>query len=306
MHLRGRLRSSAVGFTLVEILIALAVLSVVGVLIASLTLSETWLYAKNTAVNGSHRSARRALDRLANELQQSQNLPVLIDTSGNPTAALTAAGLSYDRLVGSPYKINHPGGAGLPATATSVSVTRSTNSLASPPVPVPGDVLLLDLPAGSPIRAQIAAVSVSSTNAVAEQQTLALTLASPIGTAVSWDASQAKVAQVVRRQAFIVMPAGDRNQLRFYQSFEPMPVLDDPTGYTIITDAVSTVTLPDGTPRDATPFAIDISGGNKLVKASLRMQAKDYIFSLAGKQANSFNTFVQIDITLPSRLRPKS
>ena len=102
------------------------------------------------------------------------------------------------------------------------------------------------------------------------------------------------------------MPAGERNELRFYQSFEPMPALDDPTTYTVITDAVSTITLPDGTPRDATPFAIDTTGGNKLVKAGLRIQAKDYVFSLADKQANSFNTFVGIDVTLPSRLRPKS
>ena len=306
MQLRPHIRSSSAGFTLVEILVALVVLTVVGVLISSFTISETWLYAKNTAVNGSHRSARRALDRLANELQQSQDLPTLIDTTGLATTAPIAAGLSYDRLVGSPYKINHPGGTGLPAAATSVSVTRSTNFLASPPVPVPGDVLLLDLPAGNPIRARISAVSVTNTNAVAEQQTLTLTLVSPLGTDLIWDPSQIKTAQVVRRQAFIVMPAGERNELRFYQSFEPMPALDDPTSYTVITDAVSTVLLPDGTPRDATPFAIDTTGGNKLVKAGLRIQARDYVFSLAGKQANSFNTFVGIDVTLPSRLRPKS
>jgi hypothetical protein len=36
------------------------------------------------------------------------------------------------------------------------------------------------------------------------------------------------------------------------------------------------------------------------------MQARDYVNSLAHKQANSFNTFVWIDVTLPSRLRPKS
>lgn len=306
MQFRSRLRPTPAGFTLVEILVALVVFSVVGIIVASFTLSETWLYAKNTAVNGSHRSVRRALDRLANELQQSQNLPVLIDTTGNATTAPTAAGLSYDRLVGSPYKINHPGASGLPDTATSVSVTRSTNIFAAPAVPVPGDVLLIDLPTGDPIRAQVAGVSITNTNTVAEQQTLSLTLANPLGTAVTWDASQVKTAQVVRRQAFIVMLAGERNELRFYQSFEPMPALDDPAAYTVITDAVSTVKLPDGTPRDATPFAIDTTGGNKLVKASLRMQAKDYVFSLAGKQANSFNTFVQIDITLPSRLRPKS
>jgi prepilin-type N-terminal cleavage/methylation domain-containing protein len=306
MLLRNHGRSQSGGFTLVEMIVALLVFTVVGLLISSFTLSETWLYAKNTAVNDSHRSARRALDRLANELQQSQNLPALIDTTGNPTTATPAPGLTYDRLVGSPYKINHPGGSGLPATAASVSITRSTNIFASPPVPAPGDVLLIDLPTGGPIRAQVAGATVTNTDSTAQQETLSLTLANPLGTAVTWDPSQAKMAQVVRHEAFIVMLIGDRYELRFYQSFEPMPALDDPSAYTVITDAVSTFKLPNGTARDATPFTIDTSGGNKLVKASLRMQAKDYVFSLAGKQANSFNTFVEIDITLPSRLRPKS
>ncbi|MEP6636797.1 MAG: prepilin-type N-terminal cleavage/methylation domain-containing protein [Acidobacteriota bacterium] len=294
------------GFTLVEILVAVVVLAVVGTLVTSFTVTETWLYAKNTALNSSHRSARRALDRLANELQQTQNLPSLIDATGSATTATTAAGLSYDRLVGAPYKVDHPGGLGYSATDTKVSVTLSTNYLASPPVPLPGDVLLIVLPTGNPLRAQVSSVQVTKTDKKKEQQTMDLDLTNPLGTDVTWDPTQTKTAQLVRRQAFIVIPSGARNELRYYQSFEPMPALDDSTQYIVITDEVSTVKLPDGTRRDVTPFSIDTTGGDKLVKASLRMQAKDYVNSLATKQANSFNTFVQIDVTLPSRLRPKS
>ena len=289
-----------------EILIALIVLSVVGILVTSFTVTETWLFAKNTALNDSHRAVRRSLDRLANDLQQSQNLPSLIDATGNPTTAPTAAGLSYDRLVGAPYKIEHPGGPGLSATDTIVSVTRSTDFLASPPIPLSGDVLLIDLPTGNPLRAQVSSVNVTKLDAKKKQQTMDLKLMSPLGTDVNWDPSQAKTAQLVRRQAFIVVPSGAHNELRFYQGFEPMPALDDPTEYVVVTANVSTVKLPDGTRRDVTPFSIDTTGGDKLAKASLRMQARDYVYSLADRQANSFNTFVQIDVTLPSRLRPKS
>ena len=241
MQLRSHVRPQSGGFTLVEIIVALLVFTVVGLLVSSFTLSETWLYAKNTAVNDSHRSVRRALDRLANELQQSQNLPALVDTTGNPTTATQAPGLAYDRLVGSPYKINHPGGSGLQETAASVSITRSTNIFASPPQPVPGDVLLIDLPTGGPIRAQVAGVAVTNTDTTAQQETLSLTLANPLGTAVLWDPTQVKTAEVVRREAFIVVPKGDHYELRFYQSFEPMPVVDDPSAYVVITDAVSDV-----------------------------------------------------------------
>lgn len=306
MQAYRRLHFLRSGFTLVEILVAVVVLAVVGVLVTSFTVTETWLYAKNTALNSSHRSARRALDRLANELQQTQNLPSLIDATGNPATTEPAAGVSYDRLVGAPYKIEHPGGSGLAASDTQVSITLSTNVLASPPIPLPGDVLLIDLPTGNPVRAQVSSVKVTKTDKKKEQQTMDLNLTNPLGTDIIWDPSQTKTAQLVRREAFIVVPAGARNELRFYQSFEPMPDLSDPTQYVVITDEVSTVKLPDGTRRDITPFSIDTSGGNKLVKASLRMQAKDYVNSLADKQVNSFNTFVQMDVTLPSRLRPKS
>lgn len=285
-------------------LVALVVFTVVGTLVSTFTLSETWLFAKNTSLNSSHTSVRTELDRLANELQRTQSLPDLIDTSGNTAAVSPAAGLQYDRLVGGPYVLTHPGGAGLSAGTTNIEVTRSTNPFASAPVPVQGDVLLLDTATGGTVRAQISASSSAGTNP--GTQILELTLASPLASAVNWKPTQIKIAQLVRRQAFIVMPAGGRNELRFFQSFEPVPNLNDPTQYVVITNQVSTLTLADGTSPDATPFSIDTTGGNKLVKASLRVRAEDYTNSLAQKQADSFNTFVRIDTTLPSRLRPKS
>ncbi len=294
------------GFSLTEILIAIVVLVVIGVMVTSFTVTETWLFAKNTALNNSHRSARRALDRLANELQQTQNLPTLIDETGNPTAASTAAGLSYDRLVGAPYKIEDPGGGGFKAKDTKITITLSTDPLASPPLPQAGDVLLLDLPNGGPLRAQVSSIKITKIDAKNKRQTIDLTLVNKLGIDIPFDSAQTQAAQLVRRQAFIVVPSGARNELRYYQSFEPMPNLSDPSEYVLITPDISTVKLPDGTRRDVTPFSIDTSTGDKLVKASLRMQAREYVYSLANKQANSFNTFVQMDVTLPSRLRPKS
>lgn len=306
MRIARPTHSGSAGFTLTEIMVAMVILGVVGIMVTSFTVTQTWLYAKNTALNTSHRAARRALDRLANELQLSQTLPALIDAAGNSTASANAAGVSYDRLVGAPYKVQHPGGAGLTAAATKITVTRSTNFYASPPLPQAGDVLSLDQPTGNPIRAQVASIRITNTDVPRALQTIELTLASPLGTDLSWDSSQTKTAPLVRRQAFIVVPSGARNELRFYQTFEPKPAISDPTAYVVITAEISTVKLPDGTRRDVTPFSVDTSTGDKLVKANLRLQAPDYLNSLATRQANSFNTFVQIDVTLPSRLRPKS
>lgn len=284
------------GFTLVEILVTVVLLTVLGVLISSFSLSGTWLFAKNTSLNGSHTSARSELDRLADELQQAYNLPTLIDTSGG-LAAAPSAGLQYDHFRGGPYVLQHPSG-GFTAGTTTITVTYSLDPIASAPQPSPGDVLLVDTSAGTSVRGQIS--SVSGATSSSGNQTIDLNLSAPFGVNVEWDPTQPKTATLVRRRAFIVMPAGGRNELRFYQTFEPVPAnLNDPTKYIVVTNQVSTQA------GDATPFSIDATTGDKLVKASLRVRAEDYTNSLSNKQSNAFNTFVRIDSTLPSRLRPK-
>ena len=303
------------GFTLVEVLVAISVLAVMGTVAMSYLRSQTLLFAKNTSLNQSHASVRSVLDRLTNELQQTQSPPILVDTTGAPTGVTPAAGLQFDRLVGDPYVLVYPGPPGLQATDTSLTVTRSTAPLASAPVPAPGDVLLIDPPTGTTIRAQIASVG-AAIGAGPQRQSITLTLSAPLGTAVEWrnppgNPPQQKTAKLVRREAFIVMPAGSKNELRFYQGFEPLPpltvaaILNDPSRYVVITDAVSTASPADPTlPADATPFSIDTTGGNRLVKANLATQAHDYVNSLADRQAaNAFNTFIRIKATLTSRQR---
>ena len=315
MQTRGQSYFQKASFTLVEVLVAVSVLAVMGTVAMSYLRSEALLFAKNMSLNQSHASVRSVLDRLTNELQQTQSPPILVDTNGAPTVVTPAAGLQFDRLVGDPYVIVYPGSPGLAATDTSVTVTRSTGPLSSAPIPVPGDVLLIDPPTGSTIRAQVASVG-AAINAGPQRQSITLTLSAPLGTAVDWrnppdNPPQQKTAKLVRREAFIVMPSGSKNELRFYQSFEPLPpltlaaILNDPSQYVVITDAVSTAVPADATlPADATPFSIDTTGGNRLVKANLATQALDYVNSLANKQAaNSFDTFIRIKATLPSRQR---
>lgn len=315
MQTPGQSPHPKAGFTLVETLVAISVLAVLGTMAMGYLRSQTLLFAKNTSLNQSHTSVRSELDRLTNELQQAQSPPILVDTTGVATAVTPSAGLQFDRLVGDPYVIFYPGSPGLRATDTTLAVIRSIAGSASAPVPSPGDVLLIDPPTGAPIRAQVASVG-AAINFGPQLQARVLTLAAALGTAVDWrnpldNPPQQKTAKLVRREAFIVMPSGNRNELRFYQSFEPLPpltlaaILTDPSQYVVITDAVSTAPPANAAlPNDATPFSIDTTGGNRLVRANLGTQAQDYVNSLANKQAaNSFDTFVRITITLPSRQR---
>lgn len=301
MRTSSRSRSSESGLTLVEIVVALAVLAVLGTLISSFTLSETWLFAKNTSLNTSHTSLRSGLDRLTNALQQTQSLPSLINNDGTVATTSPAAGLQYDYLVGGPYVLN---GTSYSAGDTTISITRSTNTFVVDPLPQQGDVLLIDTPTDGTVRAQVSSASSVFLDLINKRQVLDITLTTPLANDINW--TPPKTAQLVRRQAFIVRPVvrskGPRNELRFYPSFEPVPAnLDDPTSYALITEDVS-----DAQPQDATPFFLDATTGDKLTKASLRIRSQDYVNSLANKQSNAFNTFVRIDVTLPSRMRPKS
>ena len=285
-------------FTLMELVIYLGfAVAISGVGYSFLT-GQTTLYAKNMSIVRSHTNLRSTLDRLVNNLQQANGLPVLISTTGG-TSAAPASGLYYDRYLGDPYVVTHPGGTGLAAGATTLTVTRSTVALASPPLPAPGDALLLDA-APTPVRAIIATSTPGVINGTTQRQTIVITLSSGLSTAVTWTASQIQTSRLVHREAFIVVPVGDKSELRFFQNFEPMPTLSNAANYTVVSNQLSTQS------GETTPFSIDTVGSDKLVRASLFARSTDYSTVLANKQLNNFNTFVRLSTSLPSRLRPKS
>ena len=126
------------------------------------------LYAKNMSIVRSHTNLRSVLDRLGNNLQQANSLPVLINTRG-AVAAAPAAGLYYDRYLGDPYVVTNPGGAGLPSATMSVTITRSTVPLASPPIPVAGDAIMIDDP-NDPVRALIATSTPVTVDTITQRQ----------------------------------------------------------------------------------------------------------------------------------------
>lgn len=290
------LRKSA-GLTLVELVIYLGFSVVISGVGYSFLTGQTRLYAKNMSIVRSHTNLRSVLDRLVNNLQQANGLPVLISTTG-ATSAAPSSGLYYDRYLGDPYVVTHPGGTGLTAAATTVTITRSTAALASPPLPASGDTLLIDA-SPTPVRAIIATSTPGVINAVTQRQTIDLTLSTALGTAVIWTASQVQTSRLVHREAFLVVTVGDKSELRFFKNFEPMPTLASPANYTVISNQISILA------GETTPFSIDLVGTDQIVRASLFARSTDYSTYLGNKQLNEFNTFVRLNTSLPSRLRPK-
>jgi type II secretory pathway pseudopilin PulG len=294
---RTRTAHSSRGFTLAELSIYMGLFGVLAAVAYGFLRSDLTLVAKNTSINQTHTAMRSSLNRLADELQQARDIPDLITATGSPTSG-SAAGLSFDRFIGTPYVVTHPGGAGLSASATSITVARSTNPLASPPIPQAGELMLIDAP-DQPVRARVASVSAAAINVAAQRQSILITLAAPLGTAVTWNAGTPKTADLARRVAFIAVPVVGKCELRYFKQFEPMPSLSDPANYVVISDQLSAQS------GETTPFSIDASTSDKLVKVSLRARTREYSGWLSKRQSNGFNTFTAVNSTMPSRLRPK-
>jgi hypothetical protein len=285
------------GISLLELVIYFGIAVIISGVAYSFLRSTMTLYAKNMSIVHSHTNLRSVLDRIGNNLAQANSLPVLINTSGAVSPA-PSAGLYYDRYLGDPYVVANPTGTGLSAATTSVTITRSTVPMASPPVPHAGDALLIDDPNGT-VRALISTCTVGAVDAGTQRQAFTLTLTAALGTAISWSSTEIRTAKLTHREAFLVVPVVDRSEFRYFQNFEPMPVLTNPANYSVISNQISILT------GETTPFSIDTIGTDRIVRASFFARCTDFSTWLANKQAYEFNTFVRLNALLGSRLRPK-
>ncbi len=273
----------------------------VGIIVSGLAYcylrTGTLLVAKNVTMNLSNNSLRRSIDQISDRLQGAINVPVLIDTSGVATTS-PSAGIFYDRLLGEPYIVTHPGGAGLAASATSVTITRSVNPYASPPLPSVGDVLLID---GAPATSRPLVSSITAAPVSGSLQAITVNFANAIGSAISWDAAQPKTSNLIRREALIVTPTtGARPQLRRYPSFETTTDLTDATKFVVLSREVGNVG------DEITPFSIVNAGLDRLVNIDFRVRATGFDTVMLNKEINSFSSYMRVQSMIPSRERPRN
>ena len=288
-----RTSQSRFGFTLVEMMMATAVAAVVGGLAFAYLRSGTVLFAKNISTNFANNSLRWSVDEALDRIQSSNIIPVLVSSSGSATSS-PAAGIYYDRLIGDMYIVSNPGGTGLAATANTVSLTVSTSQYASPPVPASGDVLLIDgLPSGTRPMVSSASSTVSGST-----RSISVTLSAALGSAVSWTSSQLKTAQLVHREALIVMPNGSAYELRRYPSYETTTNLNDSTKYILVTAQVG------NQGSEPTPFSIVTYGADSLLSMNYVVRAGPFKNYLANKEANQFSNYQTVRTTIPLRQRP--
>jgi Prokaryotic N-terminal methylation motif len=284
------------GFTLIELMVSGVVASAVGLAVFAFLNAGMYLTAKNLSLNYTSNQMRTALDRVEQVLQQGDADPVLIDASGVAVTGAAAAGVKLDRFVGGPWVVT-TGGGSIPVGTTTLTLTRSTNALASPPLPTLDDMVRIDGTA-STLRPRIGGAPTVGTVSAAQRQSVTVPLAAPLPTAITSGTSSVLTAKLVRQVAFIVKPNGAKRELRYYPSIETTTNLNDATKYTVITDQIGTQSA------DATPFTVATISGKTFVNFSLRVGATTYNQRLLNKQSDEYNTFSRVESVLRPKVNP--
>lgn len=306
------MRHRVCGFTLVEILISLAVLTIVGGLAYSMLISSTTLLAKNVSLNSSNTSVRGALDRICSEINQANGLPKLINADGTDAATSTgpAAGIIFDRYLGGPYIVTNPGGSGLSAGALTFQINRSTDPLASPPTPKGNDVVRIDNGGTRPLVASCSPSPYPLPTPATETYTV--TLKGALTASIPWSSGVNQTAYLVHRKAFVVVPVNGRAELRMYGDAETVTDQNPPdtyysnsANYVVLTNEIGTQTVNGLDER--TPFSIITENGANFLSIAMRVESQqhnNYLKSRysATNQAKDFNTFLRVD----TKLRPRN
>lgn len=298
------------GFTMVEIMIAMGVLTTVGVACYSMLLSSSILFAKNVSLNTSNTILRTALDRMYSDVSHAYGVPKLINADGSTAANPSAVGISFDLYLGGPYVVTNPGTTGFSASTQSFSMKNyAADLLTAQPVPVANDVVVLD---NGPTRPVVASCTSTSASNV---QTLTANLQSPLGNAVSWNATTTKTAFLVHKKAYIVVPVNtEYAQLRLYNNVEAVTDYTNPANYIVLARDLShknTFDKSGNSIDDTTPFSITDQSGvpcpsagcsNPFLQIAMRVEEQRSNKTLAVKQTQDFNTFLRLE----TRLRPRN
>jgi hypothetical protein len=208
---------------------------------------------------------------------------------GDPPPPEGAAGFSFEQYLGGPYVVTNPAGTGLAASTTTITLKSSTDPLSTQPVPTANDVVVLDNGVTRPVVSRC-------TNSVAgEVATATVILRAPLGAAVTWDATTTKTAFLIHKKAYIVATTNGYGELRQYDNAETVTDYSNSANYTVLSRELS------GADKENTPFTLVTQSGNQFLKINLRMQDQKFNKTLALKQAQDFNTFMQLETMLRPR-----
>jgi prepilin-type N-terminal cleavage/methylation domain-containing protein len=204
-------QTSPHGFTLTEMMVAMAVVGVVGLAIFSVLVSTMTLSSENAAENISNFRARQTIDRIGQIVRYAQDTPVLINSDGTTASGTTSDGILVKHALGGPYLFFNSNGqaaADIPSGATSFMVEYAPSAgLDTPKV---GDCFLLALSTAPQL--EVATVTVVATAPLAKVQ---ITTTQGI-TETASPGSYSVTASRYRKEAYVFVQSGNYWTLRHY------------------------------------------------------------------------------------------
>ena len=304
------LRKKNHAFTIIELMVGASVSLAVGLFIASTVITGSILFAKNTATNLTHNSLRSAIDRMEQDITMANGGFTLVTVNGATVAAGAAAGVVFDKVLGNPYLVTPPTATGIIATTSAVTITRTTAVDAtytparsySPPLPATDDVILIDGEDSTRLRVWSAAAG--AVDATTSSQALSITLTSPVGKAIDWVAPSTKNAKLVRKSAYVVVPVGARNELRYYPTAEGIVDYSLAAGYVVIENNIGT-DAGDNTPFSTTTITGTASRGSptkSFLKMTVRIRTQGYDQVMLKREANKFSSVQRVEFLMFPRV----
>ena len=261
-------------FTLVEMSVAIAVFSVVGLITYGVASEGLFAFSRNISINRSYSEARRAMDRIGGYLQTAGYTPQLIDATGANTLTSPAAGIRFWRFSDTPtYNVTTPA---LTASSLTIDLRNPANTAVILPPPVVGDLLTIS---SLGFQATITGVTTTANTATV---TFAGTVASvghissvPTSSSVTSTVGTVVTTSSITIQytctdwhpvAFIAVGT----QLRYYPTFIPgTTALATAANYRVMTNLTASV---GGNPPPL-PFTL---GPAPTVNVDLYAEAPDY------------------------------
>ncbi len=237
-------RTGRTGFTLPEILVTMAIMTLVGGMIFLVLNSGMVLYAKNTAVNSAHEQARAGVDQMLTNLHNSVSIPQLTDSNLQPVEEVVdddgqpipAAGISFQTFEAGPFPV-----------AFDASATDTSIILYCPGYTPPAN-LRLNIPSHNIEKDVVSTFAGSGYRQ--------FTFSTPIGTAIDVAGSGIEgdpnvdyviTAFITTRVGYAVVGTPPRAELRYYPT-------NNPASYRVITRNLI----------KSTPFTIPLQPGGGL------------------------------------------
>jgi hypothetical protein len=271
-------------FTLVEVIVAASVVTVIGGVAFLIMNSGLVLFAKNYGLNQTHHDGIHGAERILTLLQSAVEAPQLVDNTGAAVVGNgPSAGVRFKRLASALlYEVEHD----VNATDVSLKLKKTTSNQPAPKV---GDIVQIN---DLGFKAEVISTSGGG-------GTITVNLASTVGSYFTTPISSG-TAIPKKSRAFLVNQSAlisVGSELRLYSDAKHAQKGQDQTAFNNSAHfSVLTRLTPTTAGSESLPFQYTDTS-RRLVDVTLRVQSSDY----SNRKFNSMNTYLNMRTSVAYR-----